>query len=120
MRSLCPVPRRTAGEDIAMHLTTNALVLREVNYKESDKILTLLTDQEGKLTASARGCRKKGSRHRRPLPAAGVLGDDPARVPGALGGEGGGWPSGGFDGVRSDLDKLALACYFAEVTEAAG
>ena len=26
-----------------MHLTTNALVLREVNYKESDKILTILT-----------------------------------------------------------------------------
>ena len=44
-----------------MHLTTNALVLREVNYKESDKILTLLTEQEGKLTVSARGCRKKDS-----------------------------------------------------------
>ena len=44
-----------------MHLTTNALVLRETNYKESDKILTLLTEQEGKLTVSARGCRKKGS-----------------------------------------------------------
>ena len=44
-----------------MHLTTNALVLREVNYKESDKILTLLTEKEGKLTVSARGCRKKDS-----------------------------------------------------------
>ena len=44
-----------------MHLTTNALVLREVNYKESDKILTLLTEEEGKLTVSARGCRKKDS-----------------------------------------------------------
>ena len=44
-----------------MHLTTNALVLREVNYKESDKILTLLTEAEGKLTVSARGCRKKDS-----------------------------------------------------------
>ena len=43
-----------------MHLTTNALVLREVNYKESDKILTLLTEQEGKLTVSARGCRRHG------------------------------------------------------------
>ena len=44
-----------------MHLTTNALVLREVNYKESDKILTLLTEEKGKLTVSARGCRKKDS-----------------------------------------------------------
>ena len=40
-----------------MHLTTKALVLREVNYKESDKILTVLTADEGKLTVSARGCR---------------------------------------------------------------
>ena len=44
-----------------MHVTTKALVLRGVDYKESDKILTLLTSDMGKLTASARGCRKKGS-----------------------------------------------------------
>ena len=44
-----------------MHITTMALVLRTVDYKETDKILTLLTQDQGKLTASARGCRKKGS-----------------------------------------------------------
>ena len=44
-----------------MHMRTKALVLRETAYKESDKILTLLTQEAGKLTASARGCRKKGS-----------------------------------------------------------
>lgn len=44
-----------------MYITTNALVLREVSYKESDKILTLLSKELGKLTATARGCRKKGS-----------------------------------------------------------
>ena len=44
-----------------MHMTTKALVLRQVDYKESDKILTLFTQEQGKLTASARGCRKKGS-----------------------------------------------------------
>ena len=44
-----------------MHITTKALVLRGVDYKESDKILTLLTQDQGKLTAAARGCRKKGS-----------------------------------------------------------
>ena len=38
-----------------MHTTTKALVLRSVDYKESDKILTLLTQDMGKLTASARG-----------------------------------------------------------------
>ncbi|MEM5780386.1 MAG: DNA repair protein RecO [Lawsonibacter sp.] len=99
-----------------MHTTTQALVLRSVDYKESDKILTLLTRDQGKLTAAARGCRKKGS----PI-AAGcqllcwselVLYDYQGR-----------WSvkeaatQRQFRGVRSDLEKLALACYFAEVTE---
>ena len=44
-----------------MHITTKALVLRGVDYKESDKILTVLTRENGKMTLSARGCRKKGS-----------------------------------------------------------
>ena len=35
-----------------MHMRTKALVLRETAYKESDKILTLLTQEAGKLTAS--------------------------------------------------------------------
>ena len=99
-----------------MHTTTKTLVLRSVDYKESDKILTLLTQDLGKVTASARGSRKKGS----PL-AAGcqllcwsemVLYDYQGR-----------WTvkeaatERQFRGVRDDLDKLALACYFAEVTE---
>lgn len=99
-----------------MHITTNALVLRAVDYKESDKILTLLTQEQGKLTASARGCRKKGS-----TLAAGcqllcwsevVLYEYQGRwlVKEAA-------TQRQFRGVRDDLEKLALACYFAEVTE---
>ena len=99
-----------------MHMTTKALVLRGVDYKESDKILTLFTQEAGKLTASARGCRKKGS----PI-AAGcqllcwsefVLFDYNGR-----------WSVKEaaaerlFQGVRDDLDKLSLACYFSEVAE---
>ena len=50
-----------------MHISTQGLVLREVNYKESDKLLTVLTGLEGgKRTVKARGCRRKGS----PLAAA--------------------------------------------------
>ncbi|MGN0984972.1 MAG: DNA repair protein RecO [Candidatus Enterenecus sp.] len=100
-----------------MHLTTKGLVLREVNYKESDKILTVLTQEEGKLTVSARGCRKKGS----PIAAASqllvwselTLYEYQGRwaVKEAL-------TERQFDGVRADLDKLSLASYFAEVTEA--
>ena len=36
----------------------NAVVLRSVNYRESDRILTLLSPDCGKLTAAARGCRR--------------------------------------------------------------
>lgn len=99
-----------------MHLTTNALVLREVNYKESDKILTLLTEQEGKLTVSARGCRKKGS----PIASACQLlawGEFTLYEFNGL------WAVKEtaserlFDGIRGDLEKVALASYFMEVTE---
>ena len=34
-------------------MTTQGLVLREVNYKEADKILTILTRDAGKQTVSA-------------------------------------------------------------------
>ena len=100
-----------------MHLTTNALVLREVNYKESDKILTLLTEREGKLTVSARGCRREDS----PIAAVCQLlawGEFTLYEYNGL------WSVKEtaserlFDGVRADLEKLALASYFVEVTEA--
>jgi len=99
-----------------MHITTKALVLRGVDYKESDKILTLLTQDQGKLTAAARGCRKKGS-----AIAAGcqllawsemVLYDYQGR-----------WAVKEaatqrlFQGVRDDIERLALGCYFAEAAE---
>ena len=45
-----------------MHMVTRALVLREVDYKESDKILTVLTESEGKLTLRARGALRKGGK----------------------------------------------------------
>lgn len=44
-----------------MHIELDALVAREVDYKESDKILTVLTREEGRLTVSARGARREGS-----------------------------------------------------------
>lgn len=99
-----------------MHITTKALVLRTVDYKETDKILTLLTQDQGKLTASARGCRKKGS-----TIAAGcqllawsemVFYDYQGR-----------WSVKEaatqrlFQGVRDDIVRLALGCYFAETAE---
>ena len=99
-----------------MHLTTKALVLREVNYKESDKILTVLTAAEGKLTVSARGCRRRNS----PIAAASQL---LVWSEMTLYEYQGRWAireavtERQFTGVRADLEKLALASCFAEVTE---
>ena len=98
-----------------MHLTTRALVLREANYKESDKILTLLTEREGKLTVSARGCRKSNS----PIASACQL---LAWAEFTLYEHDGRWSVKEtaserlFDGVRTDLEKLSLASFLAEVT----
>ena len=99
-----------------MHVTTQGIVLREVQYKESDRILTVLTQDLGKITVSARAGRKKGG---------GISAASQMLV----------WSemtlyeyrqrwglkeavtNREFRGVREDLDKFALASYFAEVTE---
>ncbi|MDF2838868.1 MAG: repair protein RecO, partial [Evtepia sp.] len=45
-----------------MYLKTQGLVLRETNYKEADKLLTVLTRDYGKRTVKARACRRKTSK----------------------------------------------------------
>ena len=40
----------------------NGITLRAVNYKDSDKILTVFTLEKGKLTVSARGVRKANAK----------------------------------------------------------
>jgi len=45
-----------------MYLKTQGLVLRETNYKEADKLLTVLTRDYGKRTVKARACRRKSSK----------------------------------------------------------
>ena len=99
-----------------MLMKTKALVLREVSYKESDRILTLLTQERGKLSANARGSRKKGS-----AIAAGtqllcwselVLSETRGR-----------WSvkeaavERQFRGMRAELERFALGCYFAEAAQ---
>ena len=38
-----------------MHIVTQGIVLREVQYKETDKILTVLAKGQGKVTVKSRG-----------------------------------------------------------------
>ena len=41
---------------------TDAIVLRHVDFGESNRMLTLLSPVLGKLSVSARGCRRRGAR----------------------------------------------------------
>ena len=99
-----------------MYKTLHGLVLREVKYKESSKILTILTEEEGKITAEAKGVLRKGAKHtasaqcmvwseltlseyrgRYTLTEGSVLED--------------------FSALRSEIADYALGCYFAELLE---
>ena len=104
-----------------MHAVVGGLVIRSVDYRESDKILTVLTDRLGKLTVSARGARRRGSRL---LPAVQLFAysemtlfeyNGRYRLDEAETRE-------QFAGLRRDLDGASLASYLAEVlgTEAEG
>lgn len=44
-------------------LKTNGLVIREVPVSDSDKIITLLTEDLGKISVSAKNARKSGTRY---------------------------------------------------------
>ncbi|NCB51585.1 MAG: DNA repair protein RecO [Clostridia bacterium] len=100
-----------------MFKTTRGLILREVDYKEADKILTVLTEDEGKKTIKARGARRTKSK----LAAASqfltfsdmtiFVHKDMWTINEAVAVE-------QFGGLRSDIVSLALASYFAEVLEA--
>ena len=100
-----------------MYVNTTGLVLRETVYKESSKILTVLTAQEGKLTVSVRGAVRKNSK----LAAAAQLlvfsemtlfsSRDRWTLTEARSIE-------QFNGLRLDVENLALGSYFAELAEA--
>lgn len=99
-----------------MYLTIRAVVLRVVDYSDYDALLTLLTEKHGKLTAKARGLRRKNSPLVAPcqLLAFGefvlfeyrnqyVINEAHSIEL--------------FRPLRSDLTKLSLATYFAQVAE---
>ena len=99
-----------------MYTKTLVLVLREVEYKDADKLLTVLTRDRGKLTVRARGVRSRSSRlksgcqllayseftlfeNRNSL----VVDEAVAQEL--------------FLPLRQDIERLALASYFAQVAE---
>ena len=99
-----------------MYITTLGLVLRETEYKESSRILTVLSASNGKITVRAQGAKRKGSR----IAAATQLltlsemtlfeNRDRYTLTEARSLE-------QFAGLREDVAKLALGSYFAEALE---
>lgn len=99
-----------------MHFKTEGLVLRETEYKDHDKLLTVLTRDRGKMTLRARGVKQKGSRLKSGCQ---LLAFSEFTVF-----ENRGFctineavPKEMFIPLRSDLERMALASYFAQVTE---
>lgn len=92
------------------------IVLRESDSKESDKILTVLTGEMGKITVIAKGAR---SRRSKVSAAAQLLAYSEMVLS-----ESHGWQYLTeastielFDGVRGDIELLSLASYFAELVD---
>jgi DNA repair protein RecO (recombination protein O) len=98
-------------------IVTRGIVLRETETREADKILTLLTAEYGKIPVIARGVRRRTCRF---AAAAQTLAWSEWTLY-----RRGEWYYADeastlllFDGLRADLSRLALAFYFAELTEA--
>ncbi len=99
------------------YIVTKGIVLRETEFKEADKILTLLTDRCGKISVIARGVRRKSCRYAacaQPL----VWSEWTLYQKGNWYYANEGSTVELFKGLRNDLDAMALGFYFAELTEA--
>ena len=100
-----------------MFQSTKALVLREVKYKEADRILTLFTAENGKITAKARGALRKTSR-------TGAATQMLTYADMTLFFNKGKWTVNeasvieAFEGLKTDIAHFALGSYFAECVEA--
>ena len=101
----------------APYIVTKGIVLRETETKEADKILTVLTDTHGKISVIARGARRKSCKYAacaQPL----VYSEWTLYQKGDWYYANEGSTIELFNGLRSDLDAMALGFYLAELTEA--
>ena len=99
------------------YIVTKGIVLRETETKESDKILTLLTAEYGKISVIARGARRKSCKFAAAAQHL-VWSEWTLYRRGEWYYANEGTTLELFAGLRADLDALALGCYFAELTEA--
>lgn len=92
------------------------VVLRTVDYGESDRVVTLLTRERGKVSAFARGARASRRRFGGTLePFTLVAAEVRARSASELLGLESAAVLRGHGGIRGDLARIACAAYAAEV-----
>lgn len=99
-----------------MFYITKGLVLREAEYKDNDKILSVLTEELGLVTVKARGVKRKNSRLKSGCQLLtyseftifeknGYYTVNEAE------------PLSMFMGIRTDIELLSLGAYFAQLLE---
>ena len=99
------------------YIVTKGVVLRETETKEADKILTVLTADQGKISVIARGARRKGCKYA-------ACAQSLAYSEWTLYKKGDwyyaneGQTLALWNGLRTDLEAMSLAFYLAELTEA--
>ena len=99
-----------------MYFKTEGLVLRETEYKDADKLLTVLSKDRGKLTLRARGVRSRSSKLKSGCQLLAFSeftvyeGKSGQLVHEAV-------PLELFLPLRQDIELLSLASYFAQVAE---
>lgn len=99
-----------------MYIKTEGLVLRETEYKDADKLLTVLTKDRGRLTLRARGVRSRNSKLKSGCQLLAYTeftvfsSSNSSTVDEAV-------PIELFMPLRDDIELLSLASYFAQVAE---
>ncbi|HYQ81107.1 MAG TPA: DNA repair protein RecO [Anaeromyxobacteraceae bacterium] len=98
------------------HLKLRAIVLRTVDYGESDRVVTLLTAERGKLSAFARGARASRRRFGGALEPFTLLAVEARERRGAeLLSLTSVQVERGFGALRGDLGRIACAAYACEL-----
>ena len=99
-----------------MYFKTEGLVLRETEYQDADKLLTVLSKDRGRLTLRARGVRSRSSKLKSGCQLLAYAeftvfeGKSSMTVDEAV-------PIELFLPLREDIELLSLASYFAQVAE---
>ena len=98
------------------YIVTRGIVLRDTDTRDADKILTLLTAEQGKIAVIARGARRKGCKFAacaQPL----AYSEWTLYKKGQWYYANEGATLELFTGLRSELDAMALGFYLSELTE---